>query len=744
MKQRTHLLWFALVLIVPLFASAQTLVLDDYAHSSSQYLNNLVAADSSSAAFLAGTRVYVLRKDGQYLFNGPMSTYQGKPMVFTVDPTDAGYSNAGLNPECYGVLSSSKKLPGYFIQMQNGGKVELHNINISGYRCGDAGGSDSLIGYQQGVIVGFGTAGGIGRLIVDGCVLHGVNGNHLRTDGIVDSVIVTNTIFGDMGNVNPSNFGAGKGFDLRDVDIVYCKIQNCTFINAQDRIIRHYQSKNPIHNLIFDHNTVVNCMGYHGFLSLGKVDSTGTGILQITNNLFVDHFALGADTAYIRQVEFSDPGEYDALHNPRMAWVLTNRNDAANWNIQNNYYAITDSGAAVRSLKASDGYIPRAYTTQEDPFLTWNMNKVLAAKGKDTTATFIKVKVEMASVPPLMTTMIRWVYTPRTTAMTLTGTYVDPYYNGTGVNGGVTIPYNLSTYGDGKQKNGGDQFFKNSLIPSLSGVFALDYNRKSLEWYAYYPYESLLGVGNVLNCSYKSSINLQSAGTDGKTIGDTRWTWTGFVAGVNATFSASKTSIDFGTVNTNQTKKDSTVVTNSSAVALAITSVTSSNTVFTVTPTTATVAAGGSQKFYITFAPTASGTQNGKIVFADNTAEIHDTISVTGNGNVTSVGNLSIAIPTVYQLHENYPNPFNPSTTIQYDLPKQSIVTLKVYSLLGQEIATLVNDDQAAGYHQTVWMGKDNSGKLVSSGVYIVRMFAKADGSANESFTQIKKMLMLK
>ena len=50
MKQSTHLLWFALVFLVPLVASAQRLVLDDYAHSGSQYINNLVAADSSSAA----------------------------------------------------------------------------------------------------------------------------------------------------------------------------------------------------------------------------------------------------------------------------------------------------------------------------------------------------------------------------------------------------------------------------------------------------------------------------------------------------------------------------------------------------------------------------------------------------------------------------------------------------------------------------------------------------------------------
>ncbi|HVN49014.1 MAG TPA: choice-of-anchor D domain-containing protein [Bacteroidota bacterium] len=842
MKQRRHIFWFALILIVPLLSSAQNLVLDDYSHSGSLYLNNLIAADSTSTAFTAGTRVYVLRKDGEYMFNGPITTYTGHPIVLTVDPADTGYANTGLKPECYGVLGSSKKLPSYFVVMQNGGRVELHNINVSGYRSGDVGGADSLIGYQQGAIIDIGTAGGTGRIIIDGCVLHGVNGNHIRTDGVTDSVMVTNTIFADMGNVAPSNYGAGKAFDLRNVDIAYCKIQNCTFVNAQDRIVRHYQSTSPIHNFIFDHNTVVNSMSYHGFLSLGKVDSTGTGILQITNNLLVDHFALGADTAYIRQVEFSDPGELDAFGNPRMAWVLTNKNNAAVWNIKNNYYAITDSGAAVRALKASDGYIPRADTTKEDPFLTWNMNTVLASQGKDTTATFKKIKVSMTSVPPLMTSMIRWVYTPRTTAMTLTGTYSNPNYGGTNI--GVTIPYSLSTHGDGKQKNSGDTYYKASLIPGTTGIYALDYNRKSLEWYAWYPYESQLGVGNVLNCSYKSSVNLQSAGTDGKTIGDPRWTWNGFIPGIviftasqttvnfdtvaknasktdtivvssggssplvidsvkstateftvtptNATISAgssqkfaityhpttpgaksgniifyhntisdtvsvsgnvvsaaafvaSPISIDFGTltgtVGTNISKKDSTVVTNHGTIALNITNVTSSNSLFTVTPTTATVGVESSQTFYITFTPTASGAQTGKITFVDNSLT-KDTITVKGNATVTSV--LGSAIPKAFQLHDNYPNPFNPSTTIKYDLPQQSTVTLKVYSLLGQEVATLVDGEQTAGYHQIVWMGKNDNGKIVSSGVYFLRIFAKANGNGNESFTQVKKMLMLK
>jgi hypothetical protein len=208
-------------------------------------------------------------------------------------------------------------------------------------------------------------------------------------------------------------------------------------------------------------------------------------------------------------------------------------------------------------------------------------------------------------------------------------------------------------------------------------------------------------------------------------------------------FAASVKSINFGTINTNVTKKDSVIVANNGASALSITGITSTNSHFTVTPTTATVAAGGTQKFYITFAPVTNITQSGKIVFKHN-APTHDTISVTGIGNPVSVNDQNAMIPNVYKLYNNYPNPFNPSTTIQYDLPKQSIVTLKVYSLLGQEVATLVNDNQAAGYHQVVWMGQNNVGKQASSGVYIIRIFAKSDSKESETFTQVKKMILLK
>jgi spore germination protein YaaH len=92
-----------------------------------------------------------------------------------------------------------------------------------------------------------------------------------------------------------------------------------------------------------------------------------------------------------------------------------------------------------------------------------------------------------------------------------------------------------------------------------------------------------------------------------------------------------------------------------------------------------------------------------------------------------------------FQLYQNYPNPFNPSTTIVYtSTNNKSIHTnLTIYDLLGREIITLVDDIQNAGKYEVIWNGQDNSGRQVSSGVYIYRLQV-GDG------VKIKKMTLLK
>lgn len=114
-----------------------------------------------------------------------------------------------------------------------------------------------------------------------------------------------------------------------------------------------------------------------------------------------------------------------------------------------------------------------------------------------------------------------------------------------------------------------------------------------------------------------------------------------------------------------------------------------------------------------------------------------DDFLVTG-GLVSGVfQNNSEANHRDYFLYENYPNPFNPSTKISFEIPKNQYVELKIFDVLGREIKTLVREKQEAGFHQMAWDGTDESGNAVASGLYFYRIKAG-------EFSATKKLLLLK
>ena len=110
------------------------------------------------------------------------------------------------------------------------------------------------------------------------------------------------------------------------------------------------------------------------------------------------------------------------------------------------------------------------------------------------------------------------------------------------------------------------------------------------------------------------------------------------------------------------------------------------------------------------------------------------TITVPKN---TSVGREKEGIPETFELHQNYPNPFNPITTISFQLPKNEMVTLKVYNILGQEIRNLVSEVHQSGYYSVQWNGENSTGVPVTSGVYFYVM-------STPSYSSVKKMVLLK
>ena len=103
----------------------------------------------------------------------------------------------------------------------------------------------------------------------------------------------------------------------------------------------------------------------------------------------------------------------------------------------------------------------------------------------------------------------------------------------------------------------------------------------------------------------------------------------------------------------------------------------------------------------------------------------------------------SIPVPRRFHLEQNYPNPFNSSTVISYTTVTGAAVSLKIYSILGQEVATWVSGQQpvgrraVVGHHEVVWNAVDREGKSLPSGIYLCQMVAG-------SYIETKKLVLLK
>ena len=101
-------------------------------------------------------------------------------------------------------------------------------------------------------------------------------------------------------------------------------------------------------------------------------------------------------------------------------------------------------------------------------------------------------------------------------------------------------------------------------------------------------------------------------------------------------------------------------------------------------------------------------------------------------GTIVSVDQMAAPFPGRVALQQNFPNPFNPTTTIRYELPEHLLVRLSIYNVLGQEITTLVDGEKEAGYYQI-----EVDASMLSSGVYFYRMLAG-------SFVSVRKLVVMK
>ena len=107
-------------------------------------------------------------------------------------------------------------------------------------------------------------------------------------------------------------------------------------------------------------------------------------------------------------------------------------------------------------------------------------------------------------------------------------------------------------------------------------------------------------------------------------------------------------------------------------------------------------------------------------------AKFNFTVSATGTGSIVS------ELPKEYKLYDNYPNPFNPTTKIKFDIPKNGLIKIAIYDMLGREVKMLMNENMTAGSYEVEW-----NATIYASGVYFYKMTAG-------SFSSVKKMFLIK
>jgi hypothetical protein len=400
---KAHYLLFLLPALLVSVATAQEDVLRLQPYSGpGTFINEQLVQDSVNNGGIPANRVYELRRGSLYLANRTYIVNAGENLRMRAN------DSLGNRPVIMlyetGLSPNPQNPPGNFIDLRGG--LEFKNIILSGYFEP----LDTNLNNLQGALITVATAGAGATITLDSCIITNTNGNHIRTNGATHWVKITNCIFANMGYLGRSNLGAGKGLDLRDASHDSLIILNSTFVNWQDRVVRHYNFSNPlagtgpINYLRIEHNTFVNGQSYHGFMSLGSMGPRAI----IKNNLMVDHFSLGNDSDVTRQAEFVNNLEVDAWGGPRMAWIFTTPNDSTQWTIAKNYYVVTPECQSFYDSASILPIIADPPLTVGSP-LTYHINSKL---GADSINAFTEINLTLNNTPKVMKVANQWYRSP--------------------------------------------------------------------------------------------------------------------------------------------------------------------------------------------------------------------------------------------------------------------------------------------------------------------------------------------
>lgn len=388
MTKHAVLLILSLLFFIPVFLYGQG-PHDLVVYPSDGFLNDVVAGDTTASGDRVDMdRVYVLLRDSVYFVNYRIE-------VDGFDVRMMAEEGTGTRPVIYMTVNTTTgTFPGEIYRLINtGGNLWIKDLIMVGY-------IEALPDEIQNIPSGLIRVSAAGYdITIDGCLLTQNRGQHIRTESACRVVKVTNSTFTNMGDEGRSNFGAGKAIDLRDTSCDTLLFVNNTFVNFQDRIIRHRASVGAINHLVFDHNTVVNGGSFHGTLALGWMGEDA----KVTNNLFIDPFVFGNDTDATRQAEFEEHGELDPYGFSAMRWIFSVPNDSTTWIVGHNYYSISDSGQAFYARHAAEGV-----TGEGDPLT----HHIKAKIGADSVNAFTREDMVLNNIPKIMTNTTEWYRNP--------------------------------------------------------------------------------------------------------------------------------------------------------------------------------------------------------------------------------------------------------------------------------------------------------------------------------------------
>jgi hypothetical protein len=309
-----------------------------------------------------------------------------------------------------------------------------------------------------------------------------------------------------------------------------------------------------------------------------------------------------------------------------------------------------------------------------------------------------------------------------------------------GQGSGMVFSYYYQPQGTGNAPESGDSlqvYFKNDignwvLVRGYAGVPVQPFQQEIIDLET-----APNGGGSYFYSQFQ--VMIKSRGGANPTIPNDDWFMDNIYLGLSApVITSSHDSILFDSTFVGDSSSIGIEIENRGIQPLIVSEVVGSGGIFRVDISSFTVDPAMSQPLTVTFKPQTAGNFAGWIGFVSNDPQT-DTLRVYVQGTGKQVTGIaeSSEIPTTYGISPNYPNPFNPTTTIKYQLPQSSEVELLIYNVLGQKVKTVLDQRVEAGYHSVEWDGRNDMGMQVGSGIYIYRFRA-------DNFLKVQKMILMK